>query len=51
MGHVVTQGIWPISHTADALPHGVLEEHPELGHFGPLQDPAAMAASISAALG
>ena len=36
---------------ADALPHGVLEEHPELGHFGPLQDPAAMAASISAALG
>jgi pimeloyl-ACP methyl ester carboxylesterase len=31
---------------ADALPAGVLEDHPELGHFGPLEDPAAMAASM-----
>ena len=30
---------------ADALPAGVLEDHPELFHFGPLEDPAAMAAS------
>lgn len=35
---------------ADGLPHGHLEEHPELGHFGPLQDPAAMAASIELAV-
>ena len=33
----------------DALPDGRIEEHPELGHFGPLQDPAAIAASIRAA--
>ncbi len=31
---------------ADALPHGTLERHPTLGHFGPLQDPAAVAAAI-----
>jgi pimeloyl-ACP methyl ester carboxylesterase len=31
---------------ADALPHGSLERHPTLGHFGPLQDPAAVAAAI-----
>ena len=30
---------------ADALPSGVLEDHPELYHFGPLEDPAAMASS------
>lgn len=36
---------------AAALPHGALEEHPELGHFGPLQDPAAMAESLTRALG
>jgi pimeloyl-ACP methyl ester carboxylesterase len=35
---------------ADGLPHGRLEDHPELGHFGPLQDPAAMAASIELAV-
>lgn len=31
---------------AAALPHGTLERHPTLGHFGPLQDPAAIAAAI-----
>jgi len=35
---------------AEALPAGVLEDHPELGHFGPLEDPAAMAASIRSAV-
>ncbi len=35
---------------ADALPAGVLEDHPELGHFGPLEAPAAMAASIRSAV-
>jgi pimeloyl-ACP methyl ester carboxylesterase len=35
---------------ADGLPRGRLEDHPELGHFGPLQDPAAMAASIELAV-
>ena len=33
------------SDIADALPAGVLEDHPELFHFGPLEDPPAMAAS------
>jgi pimeloyl-ACP methyl ester carboxylesterase len=31
---------------AAALPNGRLERHPTLGHFGPLQDPSGMAASI-----
>ncbi|QGG94786.1 alpha/beta fold hydrolase [Actinomarinicola tropica] len=31
---------------ADGLPMGRLEEHPELGHFGPLEDPAGIAARI-----
>lgn len=31
---------------AAALPSATLEEHPTLGHFGPLEDPAAIAASI-----
>jgi len=35
---------------ADALATGRLEDHPELGHFGPLEDPAAMAASVRAAV-
>ena len=35
---------------AEALLAGVLEDHPELGHFGPLEDPAAMAASIRSAV-
>jgi pimeloyl-ACP methyl ester carboxylesterase len=35
---------------AEALPHGRLEEHPDLGHFGPMEDPAAIAAAIDAAL-
>jgi pimeloyl-ACP methyl ester carboxylesterase len=36
---------------AERVPHGRLEEHPELGHFGPMEDPAAMATSVRAALG
>ncbi|MCB1256876.1 MAG: alpha/beta hydrolase [Microthrixaceae bacterium] len=32
------------------LPHGNLEEHPELGHFGPLEDPDGMARSIQLAV-
>jgi pimeloyl-ACP methyl ester carboxylesterase len=31
---------------ADALPNGRLERHPTLGHFGPLQDPTAVADGI-----
>ncbi|MCP4434157.1 MAG: alpha/beta hydrolase [Actinomycetia bacterium] len=31
---------------AERLPHGRLEEHPELGHFGPLAQPAGVAESI-----
>jgi pimeloyl-ACP methyl ester carboxylesterase len=34
----------------DAMPAATLEEHPALGHFGPLEDPAAMAASIRLAV-
>jgi pimeloyl-ACP methyl ester carboxylesterase len=33
---------------AEALPHGHLSRHPELGHFGPLEDPDAMAAELAA---
>ncbi len=33
---------------ATALPHATLEHHPDLGHFGPLQAPAAVAARIVA---
>jgi pimeloyl-ACP methyl ester carboxylesterase len=33
---------------AEALPNGRLEQHPSLGHFGPLQDPIAIAAAITA---
>lgn len=32
----------------DALPHGRLVRHPELGHFGPLEDPAVIADDIRA---
>jgi pimeloyl-ACP methyl ester carboxylesterase len=35
---------------ATGLPDGALEEHPELGHFGPLEDPEAMATSIRSAV-
>jgi pimeloyl-ACP methyl ester carboxylesterase len=35
---------------ADRLPEGRAEVLPGLGHFGPMQDPAAIAASIVAAL-
>jgi pimeloyl-ACP methyl ester carboxylesterase len=34
---------------AEGLPHGRLEEHPDLGHFGPLEDPDAIATAIDAA--
>jgi pimeloyl-ACP methyl ester carboxylesterase len=33
---------------AGALGRGELSAHPELGHFGPLQDPEAMAAELAA---
>jgi pimeloyl-ACP methyl ester carboxylesterase len=33
---------------AEALPRGHLSSHPELGHFGPLEDPDAMAAELAA---
>ncbi|HEX4821717.1 MAG TPA: alpha/beta hydrolase [Acidimicrobiales bacterium] len=32
----------------EAMPHAVLERHPKLGHFGPLQDPSAIAEAILA---
>jgi pimeloyl-ACP methyl ester carboxylesterase len=35
---------------ADALPHGRLDRHPLLGHFGPLQGPATVGAMILDAL-
>ena len=40
-----------IKMVADRLPEGRTEVLAGLGHFGPLQDPAAVAASIEAALG
>jgi pimeloyl-ACP methyl ester carboxylesterase len=36
---------------ADVLPHGRLERHPQLSHFGPLEGPPVVAAAIRAALG
>jgi pimeloyl-ACP methyl ester carboxylesterase len=33
--------------TAAALPKGKLMERPDLGHFGPLEDPAAMAEDVA----
>ena len=33
---------------AEALPNGRLVRHPELSHFGPLQDPAGLAAEVAA---
>jgi pimeloyl-ACP methyl ester carboxylesterase len=35
---------------ADRLPAGRLESHPDLGHFGPMQAPDRMAASVLAAV-
>jgi pimeloyl-ACP methyl ester carboxylesterase len=32
----------------EAMPNAVLERHPKLGHFGPLQDPQTIAAAILA---
>jgi hypothetical protein len=34
---------------AERIPRARLEDHPELGHFGPLADFDAVAASIRAA--
>lgn len=34
----------------ERLPHGRLEEHPELGHFGPLEDPDVMAVSANSVI-
>ncbi|MFP5576780.1 MAG: alpha/beta fold hydrolase [Acidimicrobiia bacterium] len=36
---------------ADALPHGELRAFPELGHFGPLEDPARFATLVAEFLG
>jgi hypothetical protein len=36
---------------AGALPHGRLERHPQLSHFGPLEDPPLVAEAIGRALG
>ncbi|HEX6420088.1 MAG TPA: alpha/beta hydrolase [Acidimicrobiales bacterium] len=36
---------------ADRLPDAVLERHPTLTHFGPMEDPPGMAAAVRAALG
>jgi hypothetical protein len=33
---------------AAALPHGVLERHGHLGHFGPLEAPSELAESVRA---
>lgn len=33
-----------------SLPRATLEEHPDLGHFGPLEDPATIASCIERAL-
>ena len=35
---------------AAALPHGTFELHADLTHFGPMEDPATMAAAVRAAL-
>jgi pimeloyl-ACP methyl ester carboxylesterase len=32
---------------AETLPHGILIVRPDLGHFGPLEDPDAMAAEVA----
>jgi hypothetical protein len=36
---------------AAALPDASLEDHPELGHFGPLEAPQVIAESIEFAVG
>jgi pimeloyl-ACP methyl ester carboxylesterase len=36
---------------ADALPHGRLERFTHLSHFGPMEDPAGIAAAIRTSLG
>jgi hypothetical protein len=34
----------------ERLPRGRFEPHPELSHFGPMEDPAGMARAVRAAL-
>lgn len=51
--HGRVDGVGPAAlapHIADAIPAGRLEAHPDLGHFGPLEDPSGMAASIRLAV-
>lgn len=48
VGEVVPFGPAAVAEAvASRLPNGRLEEHPDLGHFGPLEDPARIAARIS----
>ena len=35
-----------VARQAEALPHGRMEVLPGLGHFGPLEDPDAVAESV-----
>lgn len=49
-----TDGFGPASIApaiVDALPNATLEDHPDLGHFGPLQAPETIARCIERALG
>lgn len=43
--HAIPAKVAPF--VAEALAAGRLESHPELSHFGPMEDPAAIAASIT----
>jgi pimeloyl-ACP methyl ester carboxylesterase len=47
-GEMSPAGFAPV--VADALPDGRLVSHPDLGHFGPLEAPATIAADIRHAL-
>jgi pimeloyl-ACP methyl ester carboxylesterase len=50
-GHVTDFGPATVAPAvAEALPHGRLEEHPSLGHFGPLERPDLVAARVTAFL-
>jgi pimeloyl-ACP methyl ester carboxylesterase len=40
-----------LARMAQALPHATVEVLPGLGHFGPLEDPDALAASVTRAVG
>ncbi|MEZ5372082.1 MAG: hypothetical protein R2704_05000 [Microthrixaceae bacterium] len=37
-------------HIAERIPDAAFELHPDLGHFGPMQVPDAIAASIATAV-